>query len=295
MKITISGATGLVGEHLRLYLALQGHDVHCLSRRPPAHSGWHAWDPVSGPPPRDSLEGAGAVIHLAGEPVARRWNDEVKRRIRASRELGTRNLVAALAALPQKPGVLVSASAIGYYGDRGDEVLSEQSAPGAGFLSEVCVEWERAAREAEALGIRVVCLRIGIVLAPNGGALTKMLPPFRFGLGGPIGGGQAWMSWIHTNDLTRLFEWAVDHPTLRGPVNAVAPGAVQNVEFTRILGRVLRRPAVFPVPAAALRLLYGEMAGVVLASQRVEPRAAVKSGFEFSWPDLDSTLRNLIS
>lgn len=295
MRIVITGATGLIGGALRHHLSAEGHELRCLSRRAPTQPGWYAWDPNAGAPPRESLEGSDAVIHLAGEPVAQRWNADVKRRIRSSREQGTQALVKALAALPRKPGVLVSASAIGYYGDRDNEVLSEQAEPGIGFLPEVCVEWERSAHVADAHGIRVVCMRIGIVLDAKGGALAKMLPPFRLGLGGPIAGGQAWMSWIHVEDLARLFAWAVEDPRVRGPVNAVSPGAVRNADFTHGLAGASHRPAIFPVPALALKLLYGEMASVVLGSQHVIPEVAGQSGFQFAWPELNPALRNLLS
>lgn len=295
MKITITGATGLIGGALRQHLTACGHELRCLSRRASTQPGWYAWDPNAGAPPRESLEGSDAVIHLAGEPVAQRWNADVKRRIRSSREQGTQALVKALAALPRKPGVLVSASAVGYYGDRGDEILNERALPGCGFLCEVCVDWERSAYLAVALGVRVVCIRIGIVLAANGGALAKMLPPFRLGLGGPIAGGQAWMSWIHVEDLARLFTWAVENTDVSGPVNAVSPGAVRNAAFTRSLGAALNRPALVPVPALALKLMYGEMASVVLGSQHVVPDVATQSGFQFTWSELDPALRDLIS
>ncbi len=295
MRIAITGATGLIGAALREHLAAQGHELRCLSRKAPPQPGWYSWDPGSGAPPRESLEDSDAVIHLAGEPVAQRWTSRVKQRIRSSREQGTQALVKGLAALPRRPGVLVSASAIGYYGDRDNEVLGERAAPGSGFLPEVCVEWERSAQLADALGIRVVCMRIGIVLDAQGGALAKMLPPFRLGLGGPIAGGYAWMSWIHVQDLARLFAWAVENPHVRGPVNAVSPGAVPNAEFTRGLADALHRPAVFPVPALALKLMYGEMASVVLGSEHVIPEVAVQSGFQFAWPELNPALRNLLS
>jgi uncharacterized protein len=295
MRITITGATGLIGGGLRRHFTARGDELRCLSRKASAQPGWFAWDPGSGAPPRESLEGSDAVIHLAGEPVAQRWSPEVKRRIRSSRTQGTQALVEALMALPRRPAVLVSASAIGYYGDRADELLNENASPGSGFLSEVCVEWERAAQLASAPGIRVVSLRIGVVLDSRGGALATMLPPFRLGLGGPIAGGHAWLSWIHREDLTRLFTWAIDTPAVQGPVNAVSPGAVRNGEFMRALGATLRRPAVIPTPALALRLLYGEMASVILGSQHVVPEVAMQAGFQFSWPELTSALRNLLS
>ncbi|MGD0000655.1 MAG: TIGR01777 family oxidoreductase [Bryobacteraceae bacterium] len=294
MKIVLTGASGFIGARLRAHLTAQGHELVCLSRRAAAQPGWYAWDPESGPPPQAALLGAGAVIHLAGEPVAQRWNAEVKRRILSSRVQGTHSLVHALGAMPVRPGVLVCASAIGYYGSRGDEILPESAAPGGDFLSEVCSAWERAAQAAAELGLRVVSPRIGVVLDPAGGALAQMLPPFRVGLGGPIAGGQAWTSWIHLNDLVRLIAWSVEHPALAGPVNAVAPNPVRNETFTRALGAALHRPAFFPVPALALKLLYGEMAGIVLASLRVAPERAVQSGFQFNWPDLGPALRDLL-
>jgi uncharacterized protein (TIGR01777 family) len=295
MRITITGATGLIGGELRRHLTACGHELRCLSRKAPPQPGWFTWDASSGTPPRESLEGSDAVIHLAGEPVAQRWSPEVKLRIRSSRERGTQALVQTLSALNRRPEVLVSASAIGYYGDRADELLSETALPGSGFLAEVCVEWERAARLAGELGIRVVCVRIGVVLHPHGGALATMLPPVRLGLGGPIAGGQAWLSWIHHEDLMRLFAWAVENPAVRGPVNAVSPGAVRNGVFMRALGATLHRPAAIPVPAFAMRLMYGEMASVILGSQHVVPEAATHSGFHFSWPELAPALRNLLS
>ena len=285
----------MIGGELRRHLTAQGHQLRCLSRAEPSQPGWYRWDPESGAPPRESIENAEAVIHLAGEPVAQRWSDAVKRRIRSSREQGTMALVQGLAALPNRPSVLVSASAVGYYGDRADDVLTEAVPHGTGFLAEVCVEWERSAHLADAFGIRVVSLRIGLVLHPKGGALAKMLPPFRLGLGGPIAGGQAWMSWIHVEDLVRMFTLAVEDPSLHGPVNAVSPGAVRNAEFTEALGAALHRPALVPVPALALKLLYGEMASMVLASQHVVPTVAAQSGFQFAWPEINAALRNLIS
>ena len=278
MNIAISGASGLIGRQLLKSLARAGHSVRTLSR--------HA-------PPAESLREADVVIHLAGEPVAQRWTAEAKRRIRESRVTGTRNLVEALARLPRRPESLICASAIGYYGSRGDEVLTESSAPGSGFLPEVCVAWEREAQAAEAFGIRVVRVRTGVVLDANGGALVRMLPPFRMGLGGRLGSGRQWMSWIHLEDLTALFQFAVESQ-VRGPLNAVAPNPVTNSDFTRELARTLRRPAVFPVPEFALRLLFGEMADVLLASQRVAPAAAEAAGFRFRFPQLAPALVSLL-
>jgi hypothetical protein len=251
------------------------------------------WDPEQGEPPVDALRDSDAVVHLAGENVAQRWTAGAKRRIRQSRELGTRRLVCALARLPRRPSALVCASAIGYYGSRGEETLIESSAPGAGFLSEVCTAWEREAVAAEALGIRVVRVRIGILLDPQGGALQRMLPPFRLGAGGRLGDGRQWMSWIHRDDLAGLFRFAVEKP-IRGPLNAVAPNPAANAAFTRELARALHRPAIFPVPKFALRFMFGEMSEVLLASQRVAPKAATAAGFVFRFPALGPALADLL-
>jgi hypothetical protein len=279
MNITISGASGFIGRHLLKSLAEAGHSLRALSR--------HA-------PPAESLREADVVIHLAGEPLAQRWTAEAKQRIRESRVTGTRHLVEALATFPRRPQALICASAIGYYGSRGDEVLTESSAPGSGFLPELCVAWEREAQAAEAFGLRVVRMRTGLVLHAHGGALVRMLPPFRMGVGGRLGSGRQWMSWIHLEDLAALFQLAVENP-VRGPLNGVAPNPVTNSDFTRELARALRRPAVFPVPEFALRLLFGEMADVLLASQRVAPRAAQAAGFRFRFPQLAPALADLLS
>jgi uncharacterized protein len=218
----------------------------------------------------------------------------VKRKIRDSRVIGTRNLVAGIGAMPARPRVLVCASAIGYYGDRGDEILTEDSPPGKGFLPETCVEWEREAKAAEQLGVRVVPLRIGIVLGRGGGALKQMLPPFRMGAGGRLGDGRQWMSWVHLDDIVGLAEWALRNEAIAGPVNAAAPGAVRNEEFTRELGRALGRPAVIPVPTFGLKLLFGEMARVLLESQRAQPKVAENGGYQFRFPELTAALRDLL-
>jgi uncharacterized protein (TIGR01777 family) len=278
MNISISGASGFIGRHLMKSLAQAGHSLRALSRHTP---------------PAESLREADAIIHLAGEPVAQRWTAAAKQRILDSRVVGTRNLVEALAALPRRPEALICASAIGYYGSRGDEVLTESSAPGSGFLPEVCVAWEREAQAAEAFGIRVVRVRTGVVLDANGGALVRMLPPFRMGLGGRLGSGRQWMSWIHLEDLAALFQFAVESQ-VRGPLNAVAPNPVTNSDFTRELAHALRRPAVFPVPEFALKMLFGEMADVLLASQRVAPAAAEAAGFRFRFPQLAPALESLL-
>jgi uncharacterized protein len=292
MRITLTGATGFIGARLCDSLRHAGHELSLLTRNPRGRAGYAAWDPLAGPPAE--LAAPEAVVHLAGEPVAQRWSPEVKRRIRDSRVLGTRHLVQALGALPVKPRVLVAASAIGYYGDRGDEVLTEDSTPGAGFLPETCVEWEREAQAAEALGIRVVRLRIGIVLGAGGGALAQMLPPFRICAGGRLGDGRQWMSWIHLADAAGLIQWAIGNDAVAGPLNLAAPAPARNAEFTAVLARVLKRPAIFAVPTLGLKLLFGEMARVLLESQRAEPRSALAAGYSFRFPELEPALRDLL-
>ena len=297
MKIAITGASGLVGRRLLKTFAMEGHALHALSR----HAGTNlppgvrlsVWDPAKGEPPEEALRQADAVVHLAGENVAQRWTADAKRRILESREAGTRSLVRTLAKLPRRPAVLVCASAVGYYGSRGDETLTEASAPGAGFLPDVCVAWEREAQAAEALGMRVARIRIGVALDRRGGALRRMLPAFRMGAGGKLGDGRQWMSWIHLDDLAALFRFAVTNP-VSGPVNAVAPQPVTNADFTRELGRALHRPALLPVPKLALRVLFGEMSEILLASQRAIPQAAETAGFRFRFPQLGPALADLL-
>ncbi len=246
--------------------------------------------------PARSVEGVDVVFHLAGEPVAEgRWNDEKRARIRDSRVFGTRAVVRSIASIDEarRPRVLVSASAVGYYGSRGDEVLTEESAPGEGFLPDVCKVWEEEALAAEAYGVRVVSLRIGIVLGREGGAFARMLPMFKMGVAGKLGDGSQWMPWIHLDDVVALFVHAARTDTLRGPLNAVAPAPVTNADFTHALARALRRPAIFSAPAPVLRLALGEMASVVLASQRVLPERATSSGFAFAFPTLEDALVDL--
>jgi uncharacterized protein (TIGR01777 family) len=293
----MTGATGLIGRRLMKVLAADGHSLHVLSRHAgtnlPAGVKLSAWDPMKNEPPADSLQNADVVVHLAGEPVAQRWSEESKRKIRDSRVIGTRNLVQALAKLPAKPAALVCASAIGYYGSRGDEVLTENSAPGTGYLAEVCEAWEKEAIAAEALGMRVATVRTGIVLDPRGGALQKMLPPFRMGVGGKVGSGRQWMSWIHLDDLAGIFKMAIEKP-VQGPVNGAAPNPVVNADFTKALAIALKRPALFPVPEFGLKLLFGEMSTVLLGSQRVQPQKAVSSGYRFRFPQLPGALADLL-
>jgi uncharacterized protein (TIGR01777 family) len=278
-------------------LAAGGHSLRVLSR----HAGTNlppgvrlsVWDSTRGEPPAESLQDVDAVVHLAGEPVAQRWTAHARQAIRESRVTGTRNLVQALAKLPKKPEVLVCASAVGYYGDRGDEILNESSSPGGDYLAQLCVDWEKEAQSAEAAGIRVVRVRTGLVLDARGGALPRMLPPFRIGLGGKLGSGQHWMSWIHLEDLAALFQFALANP-VSGPLNGVAPNPVINAGFTRALAAAVHRPAIFPVPAFALRLLFGEMSQILLASQRALPQAAERAGFRFRYPELAPALADVL-
>jgi uncharacterized protein (TIGR01777 family) len=290
MKITVTGASGPLGSKLVDRLRARGDQVTTLSRHPSGPSALR-WMPEHEPAPAAALEGCDAVIHLAGEPVAQRWNDESKRRIRSSRELGTRNLVAGIEAVKARPRVLVSSSAVGYYGPHGDEELDERTPPGDDFLAEVCVVWEREAERAIALGLRVVTIRTGVVLDPDGGALAKMLPFFKLGAGGPVAGGDQYLPWIHVDDVVGLYLAALDDEAYTGPVNATAPTPVTNKAFSKALGRALRRPAVAPVPAFAIRLLYGQMAEIVTKGQRVLPRKAQEHGYAFAHPDLDEALR----
>jgi hypothetical protein len=235
------------------------------------------------------------VIHLAGEPIAQRWSPTVREAIRASRTTGTANLVAGIEAVPQRPRVLVSASAVGFYGDRGDERLTEDSAPGDGFVAEVCVAWERAALAARELGLRVCVLRTGVVLDRHGGALAKMLPPFRIGVGGPVAGGRQFISWIGLGDMAQLYLAALDDARYDGPLNATAPTPVTNADFSRALGHALHRPAALPVPAAALRLLYGPMAEIVTGGQNVVPARLLELGHAFERPELDGALADALA
>jgi uncharacterized protein (TIGR01777 family) len=250
-----------------------------------------AWDSQAGPPSAEALRGVDVVVNLAGEPVSKgRWSAEKKRRIRDSRVIGTRNLVTGLAGLEQKPRVLISASAVGYYGDCGDEELDESSPAGEDFLAQVCADWETEAKAAAELGIRVVCVRIGIVLAPDGGALAQMLTPFKLGVGGRLGSGKQWMPWIHIDDLVGIVLHAIGTEQLHGPVNAVSPNPVTNSEFTRTMGRVLHRPTFIPMPKTALRIAMGRMSEILTASQRALPRVAEGSGYVFDYPNLEGAL-----
>jgi uncharacterized protein (TIGR01777 family) len=298
MRVAVSGSTGLVGSEVVASLSTAGHEVVRLVRRSPA-PGEKAvrWDPAKGEVDAAGLEGFDAVIHLAGENVgAGRWTPARKAAIRDSRVNGTRLLCDALAGLARPPKTLVCASAVGYYGDRGGETLAEESPPGTGYLAEVCQEWEAASAPAARKGIRVVALRIGMVLSPEGGALPRMLPLFRAGLGGVLGGGRQYVSWVALDDLPNILLHALQRGDLTGPVNAVAPRPVTNREFTVALGKVLARPTPLPVPAFALRLAVGrEMAdALLLASARVVPRRLEETGYRFRFPELGGALHHLL-
>lgn len=297
MKCIVSGGTGFIGRRIVERLLQDGHYVGVYSRHPGkekrAAVASYLWDPLDGEPPVDSLNTMDAVIHLAGEPVAQRWNAEVKRRIRDSRVRGTRALVDAIGRAQHKPKVLVCASAIGYYGDRGDEVLTETSAPGNGFLVDVCREWEAEADRAGEIGLRVVKLRIGFVLGKGGGALAQMVPAFRAFVGGRLGSGKQWMPWIHADDVAEMFLYAAENE-IAGVWNATAPNPVTNTVFTRAMAKTLHRPAIFPVPPLALKLAFGELAQHMLDSARVIPEAAMKANFPFRWPELGPALQNLL-
>jgi uncharacterized protein (TIGR01777 family) len=295
--IVVSGAGGLIGSALVRWLTIQGHRVTRLVRRAPG-PGEIAWDPVAGSLNPAALEGADAVVHLSGENVGARWTTERKARIRSSRVASTRLLSETLAGLQRPPEVLVSASAVGIYGDRGDEVLTEESPPGnpdRNFLVSVTREWEKAAEPARVEGIRVVHPRFGVVLSPAGGALSKMLLPFRLGLGARLGSGRQWMSWISIDDAAEAVHRAIVDEAFRGPINVTAPGPVTNRDFTRTLARVLSRPAAFAVPESALRFALGEMAeGTILSSILAVPATLLKADFRFSHPNLESALRHVL-
>ena len=301
MRVAVTGATGLIGRALVNALCARGDTVVALTRDPQgvrsALTGAElfAWpDPQHAPPPSASLDGADAVVHLLGEPVAQRWTEDAKREIRDSRVLSTQSLVAGLDALPddRRPAVLVSQSATGYYGPRGDEELDELSPPGDDFLADVTKEWEREASAAPLA--RVVRTRTGVVIAPEGGALAKMLPPFRLGLGGPVAGGKQYVPWIHLHDVVGGLLRCIDDGRAMGPVNLTAPNPVTNAELSRALGRVLHRPAVMPVPGAALRLLYGEMASIVTTGQRPLPQRLNELGYAFKFTDIEPALRDVL-
>jgi len=293
-RVLLTGASGFLGQTLIPTLKARGYDIARLVRGPAGGSDEIHWDPAQ-PLSPEAISGFDAVIHLAGESVVGRWTDAKKARIRDSRVVGTRTLAHALARAAKRPRVLIAASASGYYGDRGNEVLNEKSSSGAGFLADVCREWEAASQPATDAGIRTVQIRTGIVLSAEGGALKKMLPPFRMGVGGKLGSGRQWMSWIHVQDWVGAIHHILKTDLLQGPVNMVAPRPVQNTEFTETLASVLSRPAIFPVPAFAIKMLFGQMGEeVLLASQRVEPARLVTSGYPFQCSDLKKALEAVL-
>jgi len=299
MRVALTGATGMIGRPLAEALRRRGDEVVVLSRGRAGGTGAGEvvqWEPTSGAAP--GLAGVDAVVHLAGEPVAQRWTAGAKDRIRRSRVLGTANLVAGLAAADPRPRVLVSTSAAGFYGDRGNSPLPESAPPGPrdDFLASVCIDWEDAAEQASELGVRVAIVRNGVVLDRHGGALAKMLPAFKAGLGGPIAGGRQYMPWIALDDVVGIYLAALDGGTSwSGPLNASAPTPATNAQLTKALGRALHRPALAPVPAFALRLLFGEMAAVLLASQRAVPARTTELGYVFRWRELEPALAAALS
>jgi uncharacterized protein len=293
-KVLVSGSSGLVGSALVTALTVSGYLVTRLVRSGACSEGLLVWAPVK-PLAPESVSGFDAVVHLAGESIVGRWTEEKKRSIVESRVLGTRHLAEALAKTSRPPRVLISASAIGYYGDRGDEVLREASVPGRQFSSDLCVQWEAAAQPAAVAGIRTVNPRFGIVLSAAGGALKKMLFPFRLGAGGNMGNGRQWMSWIDLQDVVNAILHILKTDSLRGPVNMTAPNPVTNAEFTRTLASVLTHPAIFPMPAFVARLVFGQMADeLLLASQRVEPAKLLASGYVFQRPVLHQSLQAIL-
>lgn len=301
MRVTVTGATGMLGRQLVEELLDRGDQVTVLSRdavkaerlfeRRVRAEAWP--DPKDGQPLADALRGRDGVVHLLGEPVAQRWSDDARREIRDSRVLTTRNLVAALRALPdgERPGVLVSQSASGFYGPRGREPVTESEPAGDDFLANVCLEWEAEAREAAALGVRVALTRTGVVLSEAGGALEKMLPPFKLGVGGPVAGGRQYVPWIHADDVVGALAFCLDETAANGPINLTAPEPVTNAELSKTLGRVLHRPAVAPVPALAVKLLYGAMAQIVTTGVNAVPARLDELGYEFRQPRLEQALR----
>jgi uncharacterized protein len=299
-KITLTGATGRIGSLLVKRLLDRGDELTVLTRDPAraretlgAQIQAVEWDPGSGPAPADALAGRDAVVHLAGEDIAQRWSDNTLRRIKASREQGTRNLVEGLRAADPRPVVLVSSSAVGYYGNR-PEPVDEDAAPGDDVLADICVAWEREAEKAEALGLRVVRVRTGVVLDRHGGALQKMLLPFRLGVGGPVAGGRQPLPWIHVEDVVEIYVTAIDDERWTGPFNATAPKAATNEEFSKALGRALHRPAFAPVPAFAIKALYGGMAKLVVEGQNAVPRRTLQLGYRHRHADLDEALRSAL-
>ena len=298
MRVLVTGASGLIGSAVCDALLARGDALVGLTRDPERARAtnptitWHAWNPALERPPAEALEGVDRVINVIGEEINQRWTEEAKRRIRDSRVQATRNLVQAISSADPRPKVLVSQSAVGYYGDRGDAIVDEETAAGSSFDAGVCVDWEAEAREAENAGLRVIVTRSAPILDKRAGLLKQLLPPFKLGLGGPIAGGSQYLPWIHIDDEVRILLWALDDERVSGTINASAPEPVTNREFSRTLGRVLRRPAVMPVPKLAVAVMRGgELADTVAGGQRVIPRRALDLGFEFRYRELEPALR----
>jgi uncharacterized protein (TIGR01777 family) len=302
VKVLVPGATGLIGSALCEALLARGDEVVGLTRNPDkarlANPGiaWHAWEPTLERPPADAFDGVDGIVNLVGEKIDQRWTDEAKRKIMETRRTGTHNLVQAIAGLERRPTVLVNQSAVGYYGNRGDDLVDESEGPGGeSFDSQVVEEWERAAHEIDATGVRLAIVRSGPILDPSGGILAQLLPPFKLGVGGPLAGGSQYISWIHTDDEVGILLWALDNEQVSGVVNATAPTPATNRDFSKALGKALGRPAVVPVPGLVLDLKFGGEFGAVLrGGQRVVPKRTQELGYEFQHPDLDEALKDLL-
>ncbi|HEU4943564.1 MAG TPA: TIGR01777 family oxidoreductase [Solirubrobacterales bacterium] len=301
MKVLVTGASGFIGSALCDSLLVRGDTVVGLTRGPDRARQtnpsvlWHAWEPTLERPPAAAFEGVDGVVNLVGEKINQRWTDEAKQRIMESRRTGTHNLIGTIAGLERKPAVLVNQSAIGLYGDRGEAIVDESASPGEGFDAEVVREWEKAAREAESTGVRLVVVRTGHVLDPRGGFLGQLLTPFKLGVGGPLAGGRQYVSWIHVEDEIGILLWALDDAKVSGVVNSTAPNPVTNTVFSKALGKALGRPAVLPIPGLTLDLMYGSEFGKVLrGGQRVMPRRALDLGYRFRFPELDKALDDLL-
>lgn len=301
MRALVTGASGLIGAALCDSLLARGDEVVGLSRDPAKAAErspkitWHAWEPTLERPPAEAFDGVDGVVHLLGEKINQRWTDEAKKKIMETRRAGTRNLLGTMAGLDEKPAVLVSQSAVGYYGDRGDAIVDESTGPGSSFDAEVVVAWEQAAQEANAEGIRLVVTRTGQVLDASGGLLGELLLPFKLGVGGPIAGGNQYLSWIHIDDELGILLWALDNPEVSGVVNASSPNPATNRDFSKALGRALGRPAIVPLPGFVLDLKFGSEFGQVLrGGQRVVPKRTEELGYEFRYPELDEALEDLL-
>jgi uncharacterized protein len=301
MRVLVTGASGRIGKALCGELLGRGDEVVGLTRSPDKaretepRMTWHAWEPTLERPDAAAFEGVEGVINLVGEPINQRWTDEAKQRIMDSRKVATHNLVGTIEGLATKPKVLVSQSAVGYYGNRGDETIDESSTPGDSFDARVCVEWEAAAHEVEAAGVRLAIVRTGQVMEPDGGILGELLLPFKLGLGGPLAGGKQWVPWIHLSDEVGILAWALDTEGVSGVVNGSAPNPVTNKEWSKALGRALGRPAILPIPGFAVEVKFGKEFGkIAQGGQKVLPRRTEELGYAFKWPEIDAALRDLV-